>query len=251
MTPLRDRDVIRRILNADRVWSIYALADLDPDLFELCKWWTLGDALALVFTGISIRPVFVSGPASDVHRLLELLPVERGYLNLRDSHTPQSIYEYEEPPHRMHRMVLTKFQARPGETVSLGREHAGEIQSLYGTGTGAGVAFGEFQLDTGFFRGVRGSSGELISVAGVHVVSKAESVAGVGNIFTLERYRRKGLAQVATSAVTQALLDAGIETIGLNVEHNNAPAIAAYERLGYRTAFEYWEGTAVRAGARR
>jgi len=46
--------------------------------------------------------------------------------------------------------------------------------------------------------------------------------------------------------VQRRIIEAGIETIGLNVEHNNPGAIVAYERLGFRTAFEYWEGMAVR-----
>ena len=241
-----DRDEIRQLLNADRVWSIYALADLDPHLFPLCQWWTTGRGLALVFTGIEIQPIFVSGPKQDVHQLLAALPVVQGYLNLRDDHAPQGFFRYQEP-HRMRRMVIEKpqsFQSAP--TLRLERGNAGEIQSLYSTGSGAGVAFGAFQLDTGFFRGVRDDTGDLIAVAGVHVVSTGESVAGVGNVFTREDYRGKGLAQITTSAVTNALFEAGIETIGLNVEQDNAPAIRAYEKLGYRAAFEYWEGTAVR-----
>ena len=244
MTRTRDRNEIRRILNADRVWSIYALADLDPHLFELCEWWISGEGLALVFTGISICPIFVCGPKDDVELLLASLTADSGYLNLRDEHAHQTAYRYVEP-HRMRRMVVADLAPRPGETIALGPEHATEIEALYATGTGAGVAFGAFQLDAGFFRGVR-SQRELIAVAGVHVVSRNESVAGVGNVFTREDHRGKGLAQITTSAVTQALLDAGIETIGLNVEIDNAAAIRAYEKLGYRMAFEYWEGTAVR-----
>ena len=244
VTRTADRDQIRRILNTDRVWSIYALADLDPHLFDLCEWWINGDALALVFTGIAIRPIFVIGPKHDALPLLEALPVEQGYLNLRDEYASQTTYKYVEP-HRMRRMVIESFKPKPGATVPLGPEHTPEIEALYQTGTGAGVAFGAFQLDTGFFRGIFHNK-ELIAVAGVHVVSTNESVAGVGNVFTRADHRGQGLAQITTSAVTQALLEAGIQTIGLNVEQNNAPAIAAYEKLGYRKAFEYWEGTAIR-----
>ena len=244
MHPTTDRDQIRSLLNSDRVWSLYALADLDQHLFDMCQWWTRNQSLALVFNGISIRPIFVMGSQHDVHTLLETLPVEEGYLNLRDEHAGQDLYRYKEP-HRMLRMTIGKLDERRGEIVTLSREHADEIEALYATGTGAGVAFGAFQLDTGFFRGIRRDR-ELIAVAGVHVVSKNESVAGFGNVFTRADYRGHGLAQITTSAVVAALQDEGIETIGLNVEHNNAAAIAAYEKLGFRTAFEYWEGTAVR-----
>ena len=245
-----DRAEIRRRLNSDRVWSIYALADLDAELFKLCEWWTCGEGLALVFTGISILPIFVIGNQEQARSLLEALPIERGYLNLRDEHLPEarSFYEYQQA-HWMRRMVVDQLLPRKHSEVvlTLGVEHSDEIQALYASGDGGGVAFGPFQLETGFFRGVR-RNGELVAVAGVHVVSKTESVAGVGNIFTRADCRGAGLAQMATSAVVSALVDAGIETIGLNVEHNNAPAIAAYRRLGFRTAFNYWEGAAIRIG---
>jgi len=230
-------------LNFDRVWSIYALADLDAGLFDLCDWWICGEGLALVFKGISIIPIFVSGNREEVRQLLAALPAERGYLNLRDLDAQDS-YVYQDP-HRMHRMVVDRFQANPGMAVLLGLDHLDEIQALYATGDGGGVAFGAFQLETGFFRGVYHDN-QLVAVAGVHVVSHAEGVAGVGNVFTREDHRGRGLAQVVTSAVVSALIEAGIETIGLNVEHTNALAIAAYRKLGFRTAFEYWEGTAVK-----
>lgn len=246
---VNDRAEIRRRLNVDRVWSLYALADLDPHLFEQCDWWINGEGLALVFKGISIRPIFVAGPATEVRELLEALPVDQGYLNLRDEHLPDAltIFTYEEP-HRMHRMIVDSFRPCQHSTtaIALGPEHLQEIQQLYSTGDGAGVAFGAFQLETGFFRGVRHNA-DLVAVAGVHVVSTAEGVAGVGNVFTREDCRGKGLAQLTLSAVVTALIAARIETIGLNVEQHNLAAIAAYQRLGFRSAFEYWEGPARRS----
>jgi predicted GNAT family acetyltransferase len=71
-------------------------------------------------------------------------------------------------------------------------------------------------------------------------------VAGVGNIFTRPDHRGQGLAQIATSAVAMALKDAGIRTIGLNVEDTNTGAIRVYERIGFRAHFSYYEGMADR-----
>ena len=235
-------------MNADRVWSIYALADLDPGLFEQCEWNVAGEGLSLVFTGIPIRPIFILGNAAEARALLAALPCASGYLNLRTEHLEAAggIFHYTHRNH-MHRMALGEFKPRSGSVETLGPADAAEIQRLYATGSGAGVAFAPFQLETGFFRGII-RNGELAAVAGVHTVSRAESVAGAGNIFTRADYRGQGLAQAVTSAVTAALLDAGITTIGLNVETTNAPAIAAYRRLGFRVALDYWEGPAVRAG---
>ncbi len=246
---MNDRAEIRRRLNADRVWSIYALADLDPNLFAQCDWWINGEGLALVFNGIPIRPIFVSGPAAEVRELLEALPVDQGYLNLRDEHVSatQSIFTYADP-HRMHRMVVDSYRPCPRSStaIALGPEHLEEIQHLYSTGDGAGVAFGAFQLESGFFRGMRDNA-DLVAVSGVHVVSTAEGVAGVGNVFTRKEHRGRGLAQLTLSAVVTALMAVGIETIGLNVEEHNHAAIAAYERLGFRSVFKYWEGPARRS----
>ena len=247
---ITDRAEIRRRLNTDRNWSLYALADLDPGMFELSEWWSAGDGLALVFSGIAIRPIFIMGKAEEARALLAALPVESGYLNLRKHHLEASegIYTYADRQ-RMRRMVIHDFRPRmnAADTIQLGPEHAADIRKLYATGTGAGIAFDEFQLETGFFRGILRNDA-LVAVAGVHVVSRPEGVAGAGNVFTRLDSRGQGFAQAATSAVVEALLAAGIKTIGLNVETNNAPAIAAYERLGFRTEFEYSEGVASRVG---
>lgn len=243
---LYDKPDIRRRLETDRVWSLYALADLDEPLFAQCEWWGHDDGLALVFTGIAIHPIFVLGKPDTARALLAALPAESGYLNLREEQLPAAdgVYEFRQR-HRMHRMMINKLRPRAGGTVPLGSEHRAEIEALYATGDGGGIAFAPFQLDTGFFRGVR-RAGELVAVAGIHVVSHSEGVGGIGNIFTRPDCRGHGLAQIATSAVVEALLTAGIRTIGLNVEDGNLPAIAAYRRLGFRTEFLYFEGPARR-----
>ncbi len=107
------------------------------------------------------------------------------------------------------------------------------------------MAFAPFQLDTGFFRGIR-RNGDLVAVGGVQVSSHREGVAAVGNIYTRPDHRGHGLAQIVTSAVTAALIAAGIRTIGLNVDSANAPAIRAYEHIGFGAHFSYFEGVADR-----
>jgi GNAT superfamily N-acetyltransferase len=243
---LTDKPEIRRRLLTDPAWSLFALADLDDGLFASCEWWGAGDALALVFHGISIRPIFVLGDTASTRELLEALTVPWGYLNLKPGQivAADGIYRYRER-HEMYRMMLEDFQPREGVVEPLGARHCAEIERLYATGDGGGIAFSPFQLDTGFFRGIwRGS--DLVAVGGVLAVSRAESVAGVGNIFTRPDCRGHGLARVVASAVVSALGDAGIRTIGLNVECGNAPAVRAYESIGFRSCFRYYEGMAER-----
>ena len=248
---LADKAEIRSLLNSDREWSIYALADLDDGMFEQCDWWARGDGLALVFRALEIRPIFVIGDAQSTRELLEALGDVSGYLNLKPHQLDAAagIYSYRQR-NEMQRMLLETIQPRDGNAEPLTVQDVEQIERLYASGTGAGIAFAPFQLDSGFFRGIR-RSGELVSVAGVHVVSRNESVAGVGNIFTRADCRGQGLAQVALSAVAVALREAGIQTIGLNVERTNAAAIRAYERVGFQTRFHYYEGVAdrVRPGA--
>ena len=241
---LADKSVIRLRLNTDREWSLYALADLDDEMFAHCDWWGLADGIALVFGAIAVRPIFVLGDATVSRKLLAALPVPTGYLNLKPHQltAAEGLYRYRER-HEMNRMLLDAFQPRRGVVEMLAAENCREVEQLYATGEGGGVAFAPFQLQTGFFRGIR-RNGELVAVAGVQVSSQQEGVAAVGNIFTREDYRGQGLAQIVTSAVVTSLKDAGIQTIGLNVDRTNIVAIRAYEHIGFRTHFSYFEGIA-------
>ena len=241
---LTDKSDIRMRLNTDRQWSLYALADLDDEMFAHCDWWGLADGLALVFRGIAIRPIFVLGDTSLSRRLMAALPVTTGYLNLKADqlNAAEGIYRYRER-HEMHRMFLDAFEPSPGVVEVLAPSTCREVEQLYATGEGGGIAFAPFQLQSGFFRGIR-RNGELVAVAGVQVWSQHEGVAAVGNIFTRPDRRGQGLAQIVTSAVVASLKEAGIQTIGLNVNSTNTVAIRAYEHIGFRTHFGYFEGIA-------
>jgi ribosomal protein S18 acetylase RimI-like enzyme len=244
-TRVTNKSEIRMLLNTDREWSIYALADLDDGMFEHCDWYTMAGGLALVFRAIAIRPIFVLGDVPVTRSLLAALPERAGYLNLKSEQleAAEGIYRYRERQ-EMRRMFLDVFQPRHGEVEPLTPAHCEELKNLYATG-GGGIAFAPHQLETGFFRGVR-RNGRLVAVAGVHVASQQEAVAAVGNICTRPDCRGQGLAQIVTSAVVTALLEVGIGTIGLNVEHSNLAAIRAYERIGFRTHLSYYEGVADR-----
>ena len=250
--PLTDKREIRRRLNSDREWSLYALADLDEGMFEHCDWWgvdatsDLSDGLALVFNALQIQPIFVLGDPESTRRLLAALPLAAGYLNLKPHQldAAHGIYRYQQR-HQMQRMFIEELKLPEGTAEPLSPIDRDQVERLYASGDGGGIAFAPFQLDTGFFRGIRRGR-EFVSVAGVHVVSRNESVAGIGNIFTHPDYRGQGLAQIVASAVAVALIEAGIRTIGLNVENTNAIAIRVYERIGFRTHFTYYEGMAER-----
>jgi predicted GNAT family acetyltransferase len=88
----------------------------------------------------------------------------------------------------------------------------------------------------------------LVSAAGTHVRSKRAGLAAVGNVLTRVAYRDRGMATTVTSAVTEAALEEHADVV-LNVRQDNSPAIAVYERLGYRVHAPFIEGPAVRRSA--
>ncbi len=47
-----DRIQLASILERDRPWAAYALADLDEPLFSLCEWLVARDAVWLIYHGL-------------------------------------------------------------------------------------------------------------------------------------------------------------------------------------------------------
>ena len=64
----------------------------------------------------------------------------------------------------------------------------------------------------------------------------AESVldeSNIGNIVTHKDYRARGIATQLFDALLKELKEQGIVKVFLEVEHDNAPAIALYEKSGF------------------
>ena len=64
----------------------------------------------------------------------------------------------------------------------------------------------------------------------------AESVldeSNIGNIVTHKDYRGRGIATQLFDALLKELKEQGIVKVFLEVEHDNAPAIALYEKSGF------------------
>lgn len=62
---------------------------------------------------------------------------------------------------------------------------------------------------------------------------------GVFSMATLPAYRRRGLASAALRALAAAGRERGARDLYLQVERDNAPARALYERHGFREAYAY------------
>lgn len=256
MAQLRDRAAIRALLATDRRWSVYALGDLAPGLFEQCIWLqsaTEPPALALIFHGFRIPVLFALGPAAAIATLLDEIAVEPSlYLHVRPEIVPvlQTRYRIQHPK-PMWRMVLELPKFHPAPTTGVNRLGAADLPALnqlYADGKAAGEVpefFFASMLEQGVFFGIH-EKNDLVAVAGTHLVAPPERVAAVGNIYTRRDRRGRGLAARLTSAVVNALLPMGIDIIALNVNQENGSAIKVYDRLGFVRYGEFIEGVASR-----
>src|SRR5215510_12528466 len=70
-----NRAAIRSRLNVDRIWSVYALGDLAPGLFEHTTWHVelQGGALLMIYAGLGTPVLFAIGDAENVDLLLDEL----------------------------------------------------------------------------------------------------------------------------------------------------------------------------------
>jgi ribosomal protein S18 acetylase RimI-like enzyme len=85
-----------------------------------------------------------------------------------------------------------------------------------------------------------------IAAAGTHVTAPAQGIAAVGNVYTAPTWRDRGWATACLEALCRHHVDQGYRHIVLNVDEQNAPALAVYRRLGFRLHCTYAE---VRAAA--
>ncbi len=249
---LRSRDAIRAWLAPQREHAAYALAQLEPGLFERTRWFTAegsgGAALATHSRGGLGDATFVTGDPEAIAAILAIEPgAARSYLTARREHLDavRTVYRLSSGQ-PMLRMSVTAATFRPYEeitTTALLGIDVRRINQLYAA-DGTPTVYESAHIEGGVYRGVV-VDGRLVAIAGTHAVSPQERVAVVGNVFTHPRHRGAGYATAATGATTQALLER-CDMVALTVDPANAAAIAAYRRLGYRDAGAIVEATATR-----
>ena len=247
--------IIRNILNHDRAWSLYALGDLAPAEQGHCEWrYSQNDprAVTLFYRAFDPAIFFASGPAPAVEALLDEAPLaSKLYLHIR----PDLVALVRDRYHRittkrMSRMILEQpALVDPAGPERIGVNDLDDLVQLYSSRSAAekdGTFFLPAQVADGIYFGIR-EHGRLVAVAGTHLLNRAESAAAIGNVYCRPDRRAQGLGSRVTSAVVDALVREGIQTIGLNVGPDN-PAASLYRRLGFREVCEYVEGTAEREG---
>ena len=236
----RDWRELERCLSDDRSLAAYALGHLEWGLFEWASFWIAEgpQGSAVVMHAGALGPTTVTiGSAAGVSAIVSLHPgPRRSYLSTASpEHMPalRDAYHVRDTLSMMRMDVtLATFRAADADLHRLRGRDSAKINALYATEGGPS----HYTSDTieravyyGMFDGSR-----LISVAGTHIVAPDQGIAIVGNVFTDAAYRGLGLATRVTSAVTHELLDRGCAEVALTVDPGNAPALAAYSRLGYQ-----------------
>jgi ribosomal protein S18 acetylase RimI-like enzyme len=217
-------------------------------LFEQSRWFGAEldgqlASLVLLFLGLDPPALFLMGNSGGLQTILqEMSRPKEVYLTCRPAHLSMTrrLCTWHETI-SMWRLVLqpARFQPVRSSCIRLTPADAHQLSSLYALG--GGMAFNVTQVQHGLFYGIK-VGGQLVAVAGTHLVSPTYRLAAVGNVYTHPEHRRKGYGLATTSAVVSALLQAGIEDIILNVSQQNAPAIRMYERLGFERYCPFLEG---------
>jgi ribosomal protein S18 acetylase RimI-like enzyme len=249
MTPLSiSEQHILQLLEEDRNWSAYALADMDS-IHKPHSWWFADKTgVVLVYKGFSPPVLFSHGFPSSLERLFQEIPqgdyvytLQKPSMDLLDHRLTVS-NELE-----MWRMTIQEdgFTPTPTEGVQrLTMDDLNQIQVLFADHPDQPDAFAPSQVGEGVYFGIREGT-KLVSLAGTHVLSKHFSVAGVGNIFTRPDRRNRGMGTKVASAVASELLSMRIQTIVLNVAVTNLAAIRSYTHIGFQPYCKYHEGFAT------
>ena len=254
---LTDDAAIVPVLEAQRHWAAYALCDLEPPHRPYARY--IGavragrvDAVALVYAPPGFTSLLPSGSAEGVRAILagaRDLPPKLLLIARRPDLPAVEARYHVDKKWTMLRMVVAARNLRPAPAVApsvgvrpLSLTDLPTLQALYAMWPE--TVFTPFMFSCGVYYGAF-VDGRLAAVAGTHALSARHGIAVIGNVFTHPAYRGRGLGTAVTGAVAHALMERGARDVVLNVREDNAPAIAAYSRLGFTVHEPFWEGNAT------
>ena len=241
-----DRSMLRAFLETDRLYSAYALCDLDDREFLRTRWGialVAGKPIAVVlqYAGYSPQPIFVMGENAGIEAILaDVIKPRTAYVAARQENLAAIAASYRvDPGPAMVRMWVDSehFRPFPADVQRLLPVEIGELNRLYQLGFASWLP--ATAISDGIYYGFR-VNGRLVSAAGTHVISPAAKLAVVGNVMTHADFRGRGYATGVTGAVTAELLK-HCDQVALNVRADNPPALAAYRRLGYQVNVTFEE----------
>lgn len=246
----------RRLLSSARAFSAYALAYMDPAMFQLAEIYEARsqDKLALLVHsrgGLGTSSLLLGDPDL-AGALLELHPgAHQSFITCQPDHIDQALTTHNLwRPQTMLRMQLEADEFTPPATVNGVRRlvagDAPDLNRLYAM-EGDGLHYNGRQVEAGIYFGgfVRG---RLVAAAGTHIYSLKERVGVIGNVYTHPDHRKHGLGTAVTAAVAAELMR-NCTLIVLNVDPANRTARHIYEQLGFREKSRLVEAMATRRDA--
>ena len=246
-----DREGLAAQLQPHRWVAAYALAQLDDGAWEDSEWYSAeterGSAIVCHSRGGLGNATTLAGPADAITAMLKLHPgYTRTFAIGEPQHLPalKAVHSLNNPRQMMRMLVTAEtFRPVPGEATPLVGPHVQIVNRLYNT-EGSPTYYRREHIAEGCYWGVTDDE-RLVAIAGTHAIGRDHGIAVLGNVFTHPRYRGRGHATLATSAVTAALLEQ-VGHVVLSVVPDNTPAVRAYQKLGYRDV-----GAIVESGGTR
>jgi ribosomal protein S18 acetylase RimI-like enzyme len=162
-----------------------------------------------------------------VRAFVRLLPPARPLLTARYR------FDWLEPIVRMHVTPDTLVVPPEAELAEpLGQQDAGALASLYAIWPES--RFQSSRLRQGYqYMGIR-DGGKIVAVAEQVLAARNDGLAVVQGVLVEPAWRGRGLAGAVTAALTARLFADGAQDVVLDVRDSNTPALAAYDRIGYR-----------------
>jgi ribosomal protein S18 acetylase RimI-like enzyme len=201
-----------------------------------------------MYSGLTLPTLLALGDEDSPHlegliaSITRLLP-RRFYAHLSPGVEDILKTQYRLEPHGLHYKMALVDRCRAGDhagedVAALSAADLGDVLRFYAESY-PGNWFEPQMLQTGAYFAKR-IAGEIVSVAGVHVYSPTYRVAALGNVATHPAHRGRGHAKAVTGALCKHLLPS-VDSLGLNVKADNAPAIRCYRALGFDIAASYEE----------
>jgi ribosomal protein S18 acetylase RimI-like enzyme len=241
-----DKAVIQKFLLQDPYLHIYEMGDLQEKLFKHITWHAAlekGEIRAISMLYAHEEPIFFLLENTDTDAAKELLSAQLRELPPKMyCHISKGLAGILEKKYRFTQhddfikmklagdILVDGCIKYPEYTFRVNKNDSEQIAAFLKSVNPAAF-FVHGMLETGKYFCIR-KNNELLSMAGVHLYTKEYGVAAIGNVVTLESERGRGYARSVTASLCRDLWP-DVRYIGLNVRANNAPAIKAYEKIGF------------------
>lgn len=247
MIEVDDPSALIDLFEADRETHLYALGDLEEPYWSNSTWFRRGQAaVGIISTGDEWATGYAMSRVAPAATLALFNEIQAGLgphswvtgaLGLHGAVGPVRVCRTIGPHWRM---ILRQAQLieHDFDVTDLGPSDVEEMRKLHSAEPGRAFWL-VGMLASNPFVGVW-EDGRLIASAGCHVASERHGVAAIGGVYAAPKHRGRGLGGVVTAELVRRL-NGRFQTIGLNVEVANQPALRIYDALGFERVFQYEE----------